>query len=228
MEDAVDALKLAFSVFVFILGLSIVFNMFTQAREVSDYVLEHTDNTYFAKYVDVNDNDLNGRTVGIETIIPTLYRYYKEKFSIDVVVDTPQIDSKGKYNGNNERFDEETETIVSKNSSIEDEKGNKIEIWKDYEDLYPDGISWIGSRANTDTQLRVTSYIEGKANEVNRKTLYKYAKRNRNLKDFRNSVFTETFEQTNNSEHKYKGDDGSVIYLVKGTTKLHITYTLQP
>ena len=223
MEDAVDALKLAFSVFVFILGLSIVFNMFTQAREVSDYVLEHTDNTYFAKYVDANDSDLNGRTVGIETIIPTLYRYYKEKFSIDVVVDSPKEDSSGKYNGNNEKFDEEIERIVYNNATatVDD---REIDIWKLYAPLYPDGISWIGSRANTDTQLRVTSYIEGKANSVNVKNLTKYA--SRNLKKYRNQNFIETFEQKDNGK-KYIGEDGSVIYLVQGTTKLHITYTLE-
>lgn len=213
MEDAVDALKLAFSVFVFILGLSIVFNMFTRAREVSDYVLEHTDNTYFAEYVDANDNDLKGRTVGIETVIPTLYRYYKEKFSIDVITE-----SNDAYN---EKFDEETEKIVY------NEKQDELTDGRDYGELYPDGISWIGSRADTDTQLRVTSYIEGQANEVNRKKLHKYEKDKRSLKDFRNSNFTETFEKTDNAEKKYEGSDGSVVYLVKGTTKLHITYTLQ-
>ena len=55
MEDAVDALKMAFSVFAFIIALSIVFAMFAQAREVSDIVLAHTDNTYFVEYADVND-----------------------------------------------------------------------------------------------------------------------------------------------------------------------------
>lgn len=215
MEDAVDALKLAFSVFVFILGLSIVFNMFTQAREVSDYVLQHTDNTYFAKYVDANDADIDGRTVGIETIIPTLYRYYKEKFAIDVIVDKPVKDSNtGKYNGNNEKFDEETERIVY----------TRADGYDIYEKLYPDGISWLAN-PNKDTQYRVNSYIEGKANSVNRKDLKKYA--NRNLENYRDKTFTETFEQTDNAEKKYEGSDGSVVYLVKGTTKLHITYTLQ-
>lgn len=211
MEDVVDALKLAFSVFVFIIGLAIVFNMFTRAKEVSDYVLEHTDNTYFARYVYADDSNTEGRTVGIETIIPTLYRYYKEKFMIDVVVSNPTTNI---YNEANERFDEETERIVY----------NNADGWEIYKDLYPDGISWIGSRANTDTQLRVTSYIEGKDNTVNGKKLSKY--KNRNLKDFRDRTFTETFSQKDNGT-KYQGEDGSTIYIVQGTKKLHITYTLQ-
>ncbi len=215
MEDAVDALKMAFSVFVFVIGLAIVFNMFTRAREVSDYVLEHTDNTYFAKYVYADNSNTDGRTVGIETIIPTLYRYYKEKFMIDVVVSNPQIDSTTqKYNKDNERFDEETERIVF----------NNADGWKIYEDLYPDGISWIGSKANIDTQLRVTSYIEGKDNIVNGKRLSKY--KYRNLNDYRDKTFTETFSQKDNGK-KYQGEDGSTIYIVQGTKKLHITYTLQ-
>lgn len=211
MEDVVDALKLAFSVFVFILGLSIVFNMFSQAREVSDYVLQHTDNTYFASYANAKESD-DGRIVGIETVIPTLYRYYKEKFAVDVVVDEPKIDSTGKYNGNNEKFDEEVERIVF----------NNADGWKEYEKLYPDGISWLGN-ANIDTQKRVTAYISGKAGIVNNSKLYKYA--DKNLKNYRNGTFKETFEQKDNSKRK-EGEDGSVIYLVKGTTKLYITYTL--
>ncbi len=220
MEDAVDALKMAFSVFVFILGLSIVFNMFSKAREVSDYVLEHTDNTYFAKYANADASNDEGRTVGIETIIPTLYRYYKEKFAIDVIVDAPETDSTGKYKETNEKFDEEVERIVYTNA----------DGWKEYEDLYSDGISWLGN-PNIDTQKRVTAYIDGgspaKPYPVNDSILSKYTKRNRNLKDWKDSVFTETFTQKDNSEKKYNGEDGSVVYLVKGTTKLHITYTLQ-
>ena len=208
MEDAVDALKMAFSVFAFIIALSIVFAMFAQAREVSDIVLAHTDNTYFVEYADVND-EVNGRTVGIETIIPTLYRYYKEKFSIDIIT--------GSDNTYNEKFDEEVERKVYTRAEGYDTS--------EYKKLYPDGITWLANPTE-DTQLRVTSYIEGKENSVNGRELSKYSNTNRNLKDYKDSTFTETFDQKNNGENRYVGDDGSVVYLIKGTTKLHISYEL--
>lgn len=207
MEDAVDALKMAFSVFAFIIALSIVFAMFSQAREVSDIVLAKTDNTYFAQYELPNENT-GGREVGIETIIPTLYRYYKEKFSIDIITSN---------NDNyNEKFDEEIERLVYRRGTG----------WGQYEKLYLDGISWLAS-ADIDTQKRVTAYISGKALKVNGTELKKYAENKKNLKDYRNNTFIETFEQKNNGDRKYTGDDGSVIYLTKGTTKLYITYTLK-
>lgn len=40
MENAVDAMKIAFGVFVFTMALSITMYMFTMARETSDAVLQ--------------------------------------------------------------------------------------------------------------------------------------------------------------------------------------------
>lgn len=206
MEDAVEALKMAFSVFAFIIALSIVFAMFSQAREVSDIVLAKTDNTYFAQY-ELPNQSINGREVGIETILPTLYRYYKEKFSIDIITS-----NNDKYN---EKFDEEIERLVYRRGTD----------WEQYKELYPNGISWLAS-PDIDTQRRVTAYVMGEKLNVNGTVLKKYAENKKNLRDYRNSTFIETFEQKNTGEEKYVGEDGSVIYLTQGTTKLYITYTL--
>ena len=204
MEDSVDALKMAFSVFAFILALAIVFAMFSQAREVSDIVIDRTDRNYFTEYALADEEKVSGREVGIETIIPTLYRYYKEKFSVDIKTSGDIL----------ERFDEETERLVYT-------RGDKTDY---YLDLYPDRISWRAN-PNIDTQKRITSYIEGKPNIVNGTALRKYD--DENLKKYKDATFIETFEQKNNGEKKHEGDDGSVIYLIQGTTKLHINYTLQ-
>ena len=205
MEDVADALKLAFSVFTFVLALAIVFSVFSQAREVSDIVIDRTDRTYFTEYALADAEKIAGREVGIETIIPTLYRYYKEKFSIDIKNTSSKI---------LEKFDEETERLVYT-------RGNKYE---DYLDLYPDRISWLAN-PNIDAQKRVSSYIEGKSNIINDTKLEKY--NNENLKKYKNRTFIETFEQTNNGEKMYEGEDGSILYLIPGTTKLHINYTIQ-
>lgn len=82
MENAVDALKIAFAVFVFVMALSITMYMFTIALETSDTVLQSSDVTEFMDYVEMSDMIDDERIVGLETIIPTLYKYYKENYTV--------------------------------------------------------------------------------------------------------------------------------------------------
>ena len=86
MENAVDALKIAFALFVFIMALSITIFMFNMAKETGDIVLASSDVTAFMEY---KEQDIKGtivkdgdRIVGLETIIPTLYKYYKERYTV--------------------------------------------------------------------------------------------------------------------------------------------------
>ena len=74
MENAVDALKMAAAVLVFIVALSVAILGFTKAREAATAVLSKSDLEY---YNTENIKVTEDRIVGIETIIPTLYSYYK-------------------------------------------------------------------------------------------------------------------------------------------------------
>lgn len=92
MENAVDALKIAFAVIVFTLALSLTMVMFTQARETSDIVLQASDVSEFIEYISVEDyQEGTSRIVGMETIIPTLYNYYRENYTVVF------LDSDGSY-----------------------------------------------------------------------------------------------------------------------------------
>lgn len=82
MENAVDALKIAFAIFVFVMALSLAIYMFTMARETSDIVLQGSDVTALMEYTEVSDMKDQDRIVGLETIIPTLYKYYKENYTV--------------------------------------------------------------------------------------------------------------------------------------------------
>ncbi len=89
MENAVDALKLAFAVIVFVMALSLTIYMFSEARTTADIVLHSSDVTYYMEYEgDVSGltaeeiNRRENRIVGLETIIPTLYKYYKENYVV--------------------------------------------------------------------------------------------------------------------------------------------------
>lgn len=80
MENATQALYMAFAVLVFAAALTLTMNMFSQARATSDYILYQEDSSNFIEYqYSLRDKT---RVVGLETIIPTLYKYYKENYTV--------------------------------------------------------------------------------------------------------------------------------------------------
>ena len=88
MEEIIaDALKMAGSVLLFVMGLSIAILAFSQARESMDIVLSYSDRESLSIegnprfYYLSKDNDTS-RYVGKETIIPAIYRAYKENYKI--------------------------------------------------------------------------------------------------------------------------------------------------
>lgn len=84
MENAADALKMAFAVFIFIFALSLAFSTITQAKETADIVLFANDKTNYYDYADIDPN-VEGRIVGIETVISTIYRCKNETMVVTVL-----------------------------------------------------------------------------------------------------------------------------------------------
>ena len=83
MESAVDALKLGFAVIVFVIALSLSMFIFTKAIKTADIVLHASDKSEYIEYQEVNENgSTENRVVGLETVIPTLYKYYKENYTV--------------------------------------------------------------------------------------------------------------------------------------------------
>ena len=83
MENAVDALKMAGAVLLFVLAISVAIVSFGQAREAADTILDYKDRE--TVYIDGNlyyQATETERTVGLETIIPTIYRAYIENYKI--------------------------------------------------------------------------------------------------------------------------------------------------
>lgn len=88
MENAADALKMAGWVLIFVVALSICINAFTQARGAMDTIMTYSDRqseaiTDYIKADDVSDDLghlITRRTVSRETIVPTMYRVFKENF----------------------------------------------------------------------------------------------------------------------------------------------------
>lgn len=85
MENAADALKMAAAVLIFVVALSISINAFGQARQTSQLILDYKDREYNYTYINDNGNYSGGKTeriVSAETIIPSIYKAYKENYKI--------------------------------------------------------------------------------------------------------------------------------------------------
>ncbi|MBR3163651.1 MAG: hypothetical protein IKF17_06110 [Clostridia bacterium] len=85
MENASDALHMAFGVLIFVLALSITMSSFSIVRVAADTILYNSDRETgytYVKYQDESGNLQTERIVGKETIIPTLNRIFMENYII--------------------------------------------------------------------------------------------------------------------------------------------------
>lgn len=83
MENAADALKIAFAIFVFVVAITVTFGVISQAKSTADTVLYYGDDTNFYEHLSSKEQN---RTVSVSEVISTLYRYYKESLSVTVVL----------------------------------------------------------------------------------------------------------------------------------------------
>ena len=100
MDDAVQAMIIAFSVIIFVIALSLALYVISQANKTSEYLSYYADSTKFYDNIDLqkdpgeSDSEFNerkrkvfsrsARYVSAETIVPTLYRYNKENFCVKI------------------------------------------------------------------------------------------------------------------------------------------------
>lgn len=83
MENASDAIIMAGAILIFVMALTITMNVFSQVRATIDTVVYTTDETNYYEYIGTEDNNgIKNRRVGLETVIPTLYKYYKENYTV--------------------------------------------------------------------------------------------------------------------------------------------------
>lgn len=98
MENAAEALKMVAAVLVFVLALSISINAFGEARQSVQIALNYRDRDYDEDTYLANNNGSTERIVGLETIIPSIYKAYKENYKIVFDKNTRILDKeKGLY-----------------------------------------------------------------------------------------------------------------------------------
>ena len=178
MEDAVEAIKMAFTMIVFAMALSvsmIAFSTTSAAAESIAYVSDKSNyysNLQFVdeKYYD-DVNYMTSRIVKADTVIPTLYRYYKENFSVKI------YDGTGGSIKFIQLFDINTEgkvrTAVGKiaaNRTPEEDalldKFNNNTPSSAYRSLYMFEAPWIGDTI-THTKSRIDLFVSSEAGYIN-------------------------------------------------------------
>lgn len=232
MDDAVQALTMAFAVLVFVIALSISMMLIQQARETSDVLTQYSDLTAFYDNIQL-DNDSGvtetERIVGLDTVIPTLYRYYKENFCVKI------------YDVNDENllqiFDVNIETNLRSaivNTNAGSSKTNQ-ELIKDdaYKKIYNDsdtpyclfGAPWLGS---TETiKQRIDFFINGESGYINN-TYVSYAGTDSFAsKVNENTRFKERFISYSYSGSTVTTDEGeTLVNDAKSKDKIVIIYTI--
>ena len=119
MENAADALKMAGAVLLFVLAVSVAIVSFGQARETADTILDYKDRE--TVYIDGNlyyETTGTERTVGLETVIPTIYRAYLENYKVVFEgLDSPIYTMKLSNGNEIKKYTLDLETKISSDSN---------------------------------------------------------------------------------------------------------------
>ncbi len=151
MENAVEALKTAAAVLIFIIAITVTFTMFSQAKTTADAVIKRQDTQEYLEAAELESTLYTSseaiksgtssttteenptmttdgyRIVQPEDVISTIYRYNLEKYGVTIVQKNGDVIA---------RFDSNTENLMRQWYNIQegtDSKGNKITAEKQKE-----------------------------------------------------------------------------------------------
>ena len=214
MENAVDALKMAGAALLFIIAFSISMMLFSKARESTDAVLDNLKiKDFFPKVESLNNNTT--RKVGIETIIPTLYRYAQSDDNIRIRI----LNETGQEL---QVFDQEIESIVRLGSpSNEYETYISQQYNNPARPAYMFQAPWQGQVSQYRLE-RINAYINGTS--ASHMPNVNYA--SNNLKTHRDRLFEESYLEYRTSGQVYTDELGEEIVTIPASTKIVITYKI--
>lgn len=251
-DNAINALMMSFGLLVLIIALSITIYMFRQVTLIAEKLIYYTDTTNYYDLIKVNDQDDTDdfepsveRYVDADTIIPTLYRYYKENFCVKI------YDATGTKKNSPELiqvFDRNIENKVNK--AVSDSKAKSTSVQKDLKDnyaykmiynnnntkVYLFGAPWTGSTENI--KKRIDYYISGTAGYINGIYVDYENKNNSNRNPFAKAIndtlvysdskirFKERFISYSYSGDTFITDDGDELINLDSKDKIEIIYTI--
>ena len=152
MENAVDALKTAVAVLIFIIAITASFTMFAKAKVTADSIITSKDKQEYLEAADLANilytdstsiqsatmTRFGDRIVQVEDVISSIYRYNLEKYGVTIVSENGKVLA---------RFDSNTENIMRQWYNITDTDTKTSEdIKKDFADKIKDNISINANR----------------------------------------------------------------------------------
>lgn len=212
MENAVESIIIAFAVLVFVIALSMTTYMLSKAMTTTQDLIYYSDKTnYLQNIEDTSEDPISTREVSIDTVVNSLYRYYKENFMVRIY---------NKHDNLVQIFDTTIEgkiyVALSKNESsrtLEEQalvtnygSGVKANLF---------GAPWMGNTVK-DAKARVDLYVSGKKGYIN-SILVDYDTDDNGLYDLDATIFKETFIQYMYSGQTISTENG--IADLTGNTK---------
>lgn len=193
MENAASALKMAAAIFVFIVGLSILFNMTSLARDTATIVISKADKTNYYEYYEGNEAEMDAkgnRIVSFDSIIPVLYRYSLENYGVTIVNKDGEIVA---------RFDLDTEVMC--NNWLTASANNKYRFVSETDKVYDRLNNLAGERLIRDTtfNLTVDDITNVQRDDPNDPTLITYAELKDNVNNRIINFFKNHYKQYANS-----------------------------
>ena len=165
MEDAVTAIIMAFSVIVFVIALSLFMYLVNIVSYTSENILYVSDRTNYMENIDLKDVSITTRNVDFDTIVPTLYRYYKENFCVkfyDGRAGTPKL---------LQLFDltieGEVRSAAANTGVLTLRDRGLLEAYnKESKTAYLFQAPWMGN-VNKDVKTRVDFFVSGQEGDIN-------------------------------------------------------------
>lgn len=222
MENTVDALKMAGAAILFVLAFTIAIMLISKSRETEENILDSLRLKEFFPQVQALE-DQTTREVGIETIIPTLYRYCQSDGSLRIRI----LDVDGTEL---EVFDTGIEAIVRRDPDLNNPY--EREINEKYntrgESAYMFEAPWEGQNQETYRLERVNAFIAGTRAKHMENVDYSAsnAYNKTNLMRFSNRIFQESYLEYRTSGQVYTDDYGEEIVTIPASLKTIITYKL--
>lgn len=240
MENAADALKMAGAAALFVIAFTVAMTMFTRARQTTDAVLDNLRIDEFYSKVEPLDNNIT-REVGLETVIPTLYRYAQSDANIRIRI----LTSDGTEH---QVFDQNLDKEVSDAASITEGAANDTPYYKEIRRKYnKDGelaylfqAPWRDQSDSNDTYKveRINAYIYGTEMQHMKEVSYNNSSKNGNsgllamveaaktANIDKKVLFQESYIEYNISGTVEKDEYDEEIVTRPPSTKIIITYKL--
>ena len=220
MENISEAVYMGGAALLFIVAFTITLMLFGQAKNTTDAGLAAADKSSYYQQIQPNKTGVT-RKVGIETVIPTIYRYFQEGFTVRIC----------KRDGNVEKelqvFDSTIEGRIA-NDPNNNSGSRDLEKYVDTSSaVYMYGAPWGNGDTNySNTLKRINAYIYGEDITIGTSEI-QYKSKNNYLMNDEDKTFEESYLEYNTSG-RYKADGfGNWYSIIDGGKKVIVTYTVQ-